>query len=273
MLGFGDSDLAHYFPINIVNEEYLTTLTFASFVIGSIPLLALILFSVRVAFNGGPINKTLSFGLLILWLCGVATGVFYVAKISAEFKESAEFSQISDLKPFKQYTLQIDRARFFTKEDSVRYHIDSQGYRGRTILEDLDNNFEKPRSLEFFIEKSEDGRVTLSQSFKARGKTFEVALSHAREIHYGFLQRGASLNFSSSMWFPKDINWRVQEVQLILKVPVGTELKIERDMGRHFNGFRYWGCDEQSKDNFSEWIMTVEGLKCKYEPEVREDEQ
>ncbi|MEJ2882793.1 PspC domain-containing protein [Pedobacter sp. GR22-6] len=273
MLGFWDSDLAHYFPVNIVNEEYLTALTFASFIIGSIPLLALILFSIRVAFNGAAINKTLSFGLLIVWLAGVVTGVFYVAKISTEFKAGAEFAQVTDLKPYKEYTVQLDRARFFTKEDSLRYRIDAKGNRGRKILQDLDDDFNMPSNHWFYIEKSEDGRTTLNQSFKARGKTFEVALKHAQDIQYGFLQEGAVLNFSSAMWFPREANWRGQEVELTLRVPVGTELKIEKGIGRYFNGFRHWGCDEDSKDNFTEWVMTVDGLKCKHEPKPEENEE
>ncbi len=265
MLGFRDADMVHYFPINIVNEEYLTTLTFAAFIVFSVPLLALILFSIRVAFNGRPANKTLTFGLLIVWLTGVVTGIYYIAKISSEFKEGAEFSQKSNLRPYGEYTLQIDRTRFFTREDSLRYRIDEKGYRGRTIMEDMDNDFEKPSSLRFNIEKSDDGQFTLNQSFKSRGKTFEVALKNAQQIHYGFLQQGAVLNFSPVLWFPKNANWRGQEVELTMKVPVGTALKIVRGFGRHLNGFAYWECGHEENSNFTEWVMTAEGLKCKHE--------
>lgn len=259
-------DMGQYFPFNVVNQEYLTTLTFSAFIIFSIPILSLILFSIRVAFNGRPVNKTLTFGLLIVWLAGMVTGVFYVAKISSEFKEGAEFSQVSVLKPSKTYTLQIDRKRFFTKEDSLRYRLDEKLYQGKTILDDMGDDFKEPVSLRFHIEKSEDGKMSLNQIFRSRGKTFELALKQAQQIHYGFLQQGALLNFSPVLWFPKYMNWRGQEVELTMKVPVGTELKIEKEFGRHFNGFNFWDCAEEENSRFTEWVMTDEGLKCKYEP-------
>ena len=266
-LGFWDSEMQHVFPVNIVNEEYLSAITIATFIIFSVPLLALILFSIRVAFNGRPINKTLSFGLLIVWLFGVMAGIFYVAKISSEFKEGAEFSQQSNLAPFKEYTLQIDRAKFFTKEDSVRYNIDPKNYRGRSILHSVDNDFGSMRNIRLNIEKSEDGKAVLLQNFKSRGRTFEDALKGAQQIHYGFLQQAAVLSFSPSVWFPKNVPFRSQEVELTLKLPVGTLLKINDGFGRYINGFRYWGCDHETTGNFNEWIMTETGLVCKYELE------
>ncbi|WP_316793425.1 PspC domain-containing protein [Pedobacter frigoris] len=271
-LGFWDSDMVHYFPVSMVNEEYLSSLTFATFITFSVPVLALVLFSIRVAFNGKPINKTLSFGLLIIWIVGVVTGIFYVAKISSEFKEGAEFSQVAPLQPFKEYTLQIDRTRFFTKEDSLQYSIDAQNYRGRAILEDLDNEFDKPRNIRLNIEKSEDGKTVLIQNFKSRGKTFEVALKSAQQIHYGFLQQGAVLNFSPVLWFPKNASWRGQEVELTIKLPVGTNVKISKEFGRYLTGYRYWDCDHDPNSGFTEWVMTDAGFKCKYEHEENDPE-
>lgn len=266
-LGFWDSDMQHVFPINVVNEEYLSVITLSTFVILGIPLLALILFSIRVAFNGKPINRTLSFGLLIIWLFGIMAGIFYVAKISSEFKEGAEFSQQSTLKPFKGYTLQIDRTKFFTKEDSIRYNIDPKNYSGRSILHDTDNTFGRVRNAKLNIEKSEDGKIVLLQNFKSRGRTFEDALRGAQQIHYGFLQQDSILSFSPAVWFPKHVPYRKQEVELTLKLPVGTSVKISDGFGRYMYDYRYWNCGHEHNGNLKEWIMTETGLVCKHELE------
>lgn len=270
-LGVWNSEVTHYFPVNIVNEAYLFTLTIAAFIILAIPLLALILFSIRVAFNSRPANKVLSYSLLIIWLGGVVTGIFYVAKISTEFKEGAEFTQVSTLKTYPVYSLNVNMARFFTKEDSLNYRIDADHYRGRKILNNLDNDFNTPRNITFRIEKSTDGRVTLSTNYKSRGKTFEVALKNAQNIHYDFLQEHAALSFSPVLHIPKTANWRGQEVELTLNVPVGTEVQLSYEFKRYLNAYGYWNCEHEEGAKYTSWIMTETGAKCKFEKVKKED--
>lgn len=264
-LGFWNADVYNYFPVNIVNAEYLVSLTLAAFVIFAIPLLALILFSVRVAFNSRPANKLLSYGLLLIWLGGVVTGFFYVAKISTEFKEGAEFAQVTTLKTYPVYSINVNMARFFTKEDSLNYRIDATSYKGRQILNNLDDDFNRPRSISFRIEKSVDGKVSLNTKFTSRGKTFETALKHAKNIRYEFSQEAANLSFSPVLHIPKMDNWRGQYVELILSIPVGTEVQINHRFSRYLNGMGYWDCDHKEGDEYTSWIMTDEGVKCKFE--------
>jgi len=67
-----------------------------------IPLIALILFSLRVLFNRKTTGKTTSFALLIIWLTGLGMAVFYGAKLGAEFKSEARYEQQA---PFKKIPL------------------------------------------------------------------------------------------------------------------------------------------------------------------------
>lgn len=264
-MGIWDADVANYFPFSIVNEEYFNPLAVSAFLVGGIPLIALILFSARVAFSNRDINKTLSFVLLIIWLCGMAPLIFYITKISSEFKEGAEFSQVNELKPFKGYILTVDRTRFFSREDSMRYSIDAENYRGRKILTDIDDEFKAPRNIRLWIEKSESSRVSLSQNFKSRGRNFETALKNAQNIHYDFLQSDSLINFNPMVQLSKNTRWRGQEVELALKVPVGTYLNISEELCRYLNGRNYWDCGHDGNQGFTEWIMTDDGLKCKHE--------
>lgn len=270
-LGFWNADVYNYFPISIVNQEYLVTLTIAAFIIMAIPLLALILFSIRVAFYARPANKVLSYGLLLIWLAGVVTGIFYVAKISTEFKEGAEFAQTTPLAAYPVYSLNVNTARFFTKEDSLNYRIDPARYKGRKILNNLDDNFNRPRNISFRMEKSLDGKASLSTNFKSRGQTFEAALKNAQNIHYDFLQEGAALNFSPVLHIPKINNWRGQQVEVTLSVPVGTEVQISDAFSNHLNSYGYWDCEDEPGVAYTTWVMTEAGPKCKFEKRKKED--
>ncbi|RZK78461.1 MAG: PspC domain-containing protein [Pedobacter sp.] len=272
LLGVLDSEVVHVFPFSIVNDEYFSVLTFGALLTCAIPLLALILFSVRVAFSNRPINKTFSFVLLILWLTGVGITIFHVAKISSEFKETAEFAQLSDIKPYEEYVLSIDRTRFFSKEDSLRYNIDQGNYKGRKILTNKYDDFEMPRNVRLEIVKSENGKVLMNQNFSAHGVTFEQALRNAQNIHYTFVQQDSLLAFSPSLQLKRSANWRNQEVEMTLKVPVGTKVKISKEFDRYLNGYRYWDCDHDRDSEFTEWVMTEDGIKCQHEVTSSDDE-
>lgn len=264
-VGIWDSEVTHMFPFSMVNEEYLNILTLGAFLTIAIPLLALLLFTVRVAFTNRPVNKTFSLVLLIFWLTGVGITIFHVAKISSEFKESAEFAQFSELKPYGEYTLQIDRTRFFTKEDSLQYHIDPSNYKGRKILSASYNDFDMPRSVALSIEKSDNGKISMSQNFSAKGLTFEEALKNAQNIHYSFVQQDSMLTFNPALHLKRNTNWRDQEVKMVLRVPVGTKLKINKEFSSYLRLYGYWDCDHEESNNYTELMMTADGVKCQHE--------
>ena len=266
LLGVWDSEVIHNFPFNVINEEYFSVATLGALLTTGIPVLALILFSVRVAFSNRPINKTFSFVLLIFWLTGLGISIYYTAKITSQFKENAEFAQTLDLKPYDGYTLVIERARFFTKEDSLQYHLDSGNYKGRKILTNRFDDYNMPRNVSLGIEKSEDGKITLSQNYSSQGFTFEDALKNAQNIlPYGFLQQDSLLTFSPVLQLKRAANWRNQEVAMVLKIPVGTKLNINREFSRYLSLYGYWDCEHEDSNEFTQLIMTTDGIKCQHE--------
>jgi phage shock protein PspC (stress-responsive transcriptional regulator) len=266
-LGFWDTEAYQYFPLSIINESYRSTLAFAAFIILFVPVLALVLFSIRVAFNKTAINKTLSFGLLIIWLAGVSVGVYYSAKISSEFKEHAELVQTTPILPFKTYVLDADQSRVFNKADSVDYELDKGGFQNRVIVDDSDDHpFRIPRNVHISIEKSETGKPMLMHNYEAQGRTFNIALKNAKNIDYKFTQRDSILTFSPRILLKDNANWRNQEVHLTLKVPVGTRLMLNDNIYNNLY-FHHYNCDadDNQRGAYKEWVMTEDGIKCKAE--------
>lgn len=272
LMGVSDSDVVNQFPFSIVNDEYFNALTIGAFLFAAIPLLALLLFSVRVAFSDRGVNKTLSFVLLIVWLVGVGITIFHVAKISSEFKENAEFAQTAMITPYQTFTLEIDRTRFFSKEDSVKYHIDPQNYKGKRILNTGYGDFDSQDNVRLSIEKSNDQTVSVHQNYSSQGKTFEEALKNAQNIHYRFVQQDSLLTFSPVLRLIHQAKWRHQEVRLTLKVPVGTTFFINSDINRYLNNYNIWDCHHEGNSDYVEMIMTADGLRCKHEREENKEE-
>ncbi|GAA4209159.1 PspC domain-containing protein [Pedobacter jeongneungensis] len=262
--GFWDASIYEYFPLSIVNESNRGIIVLGAFIVCFVPILALVLFSIRVAFNKQAINKTLSFALLIIWLAGVAVTGYQAAKISSEFKQHAELTQTVDLKSLPAYTINIDKSKYFSKEDSVAYHIDANN-RHQIVVDDFeDGPFVSLNHIRIDIDKSETGVTRLTQKYESQGKTFQSALQNAQNISYSYVVKDSELIFSPRFQLRKGTIWRNQEVRLTLEVPVGTKLILKEDTYRYINNYWTWDCKNSENDHndYTVWIMTEDGLKC-----------
>ncbi|WP_316799837.1 PspC domain-containing protein [Pedobacter frigidisoli] len=265
--GFLDSSIYEYFPFSIIDESNRGVILFSAFIVMFIPILALVLFSIRVAFNKQAINKTLSFALLIVWLAGVATACYHAARISSEFKQHAELTETVDLKITPTYVIDIDKSKYFSHEDSVSYHITS-GNRNQIVTDDFENGpFISPNNIRINIEKSETGTARLIKKYESQGKNFPTALQNAQNINYTYDLKDSLFVFNPRFELRKGTIWRNQEVTLIFEIPVGTKLILKEDAYRYINNYWAWSCNDHEDDhnNYSVWIMTEEGLKCKYD--------
>lgn len=264
--GIWDANAYDYFPFSIVNENFRNELLLAAFASLFVPVLALVLFSIRVAFNKMSINKTVSFALLIIWLIGVSTTVYYVARISSEFQEHAELVRTTELKAYPTYRLDVDRSMIFSKEDSLAYHIGKDDFGDRVVVDnDNDHPFRIPRNVHLEIVKSDNGKTSMVQTYESQGKTFSMALKNAQNIDYKYTQNDSLLVLSPRLQLKKESIWRNQELHITLKVPVGTHLLVNDNI--YMLHFYYFSCnaDEYKQGEYKEWIMTEEGLKCKNE--------
>ncbi|WP_316831397.1 PspC domain-containing protein [Pedobacter aquatilis] len=262
--GFWDASIYEYFPFSILNEGNRGVIVFSAFIVCFIPILALVLFSIRVAFSKQAINKTLSFALLIIWLAGVATAGYQAAKISSEFKQHAELTQTTDLKNLPTYIIDIDKSKYFTREDSIAYHI-NENQKNQIVVDDFeDGPFVSPNNVRININKSETGITRLTQKYESQGKTFTAALQNAQSISYNYVLNDATLTFNPRFQLRKGTIWRNQEVSLYLEVPVGTKIIIKENAYRYINNYWTWDCSGKENDNndYSVWLMTEDGLKC-----------
>jgi len=273
-LGFLDANTFEVWPLSVINEDFRDGMVLSAFVTTFIPVLVLVLFAVRVAFNKKAINKSLSFALLVVWLIGVAYSVYYTAKISSEFKEHAEMVKTDEIKPYKTYVIDIDESIAFSKTDSLALQIENNNSDGRVVYDDNDNHpFRVPKNVRVEILKSENDKTTITQNYESQGRTFPIALRNAQNINYKYTQKDSLLTLSARLELKQESIWRNQEVAITLKVPVGTHLLLNDNIYNYVH-FYYYSCDDpnEKNSNYREWVMTEEGLKCKAELDKPKEE-
>ncbi|MFN0255452.1 PspC domain-containing protein [Pedobacter ureilyticus] len=277
LLGFWDENTYQSFPLNVIDTSFRDGLVFHAFLTFFIPILALVLFALKVVNNRIEISKYVWFGLLIVWLVGAGTSGYYTAKILGEFKDEAELVQHTDLKQYQTYVIDVDKSMVFNKQDSIRYHLQDMDMGTRTVVENFDDGlFRNPRNVSFEIEKSLDGKASISATYEAQGRDFEAALKNAQNIEYKFAQKDSALVFNPALRLKQSGAWRGQRVHLVLRIPVGARVLINENSHRYWSFYQYYNCreDRRFEENpYRESIMTEEGLKCRYDLENPKEEE
>ena len=265
IMGFFDGHELDTFPFNIINPEYQSAIYFSAAILIIIPLIALILFALRVLFNRKITGKTTSFALLIIWITGLGMAVFYGAKLGSEFKSEARYEQQSLVKPFPTYHIKLNKQRFFSKDDSLNYNVTFNGRQGKVkIANDIGE-------IQLYVERSDDSTAFIIKDFSARGRDFESALRNAQKSGYEFIQADSIITLDKYLHFPPKQAYRDQEVKVTLKVPLNTRLIFDGEMNSIIRDINLRDClpEDSEWETPSTWIMTTTGLKCADESMAR----
>jgi hypothetical protein len=260
-LGYaGNTDVSTIFPINALAPALRPAIYVCAFLVVFIPLLSIILFIIRVLFNSRKLTRTIGFSLLMTWIFALAVGIFCIAKNATDFKEEARFSEATGLKtnPQNVYYLQMGEERTI-QEDFVG------GNRTKIItITGNDRDFDTPNSVNIDLHLIETGTPTLTKTYSARGKNFDMALNNARQIEYYYTQKDSLLVFDSHSALKEGSLWRNQEVKLKLNIPIGTVLYIQKQFASHFFQSQMYDCLDYDDDNedMIKVVATKEGFTC-----------
>lgn len=256
------------FPFNVIQNQYAGKVYIAAFIVALIPLLSIILLVIKGIFNTGHIGRSTGTFFLVIWLCSLALLIYYASRISAEFRESASFTETLNIKPTANntYYLKLNDIKYFSHEDSLRLDIKNH-FRNMIVTDDENNSYHnEPRSVTIRVEKGDVSHPVLEKSFSAKGRNYEDALSNARNTGYVFKQQDSVLKFDYSLRKRLDESWHDEEITLTLKVPLNSKVIIDQRLDNYLHDVNLYDCKElnkQDKATSSIFIMTDNGLQCK----------
>jgi phage shock protein PspC (stress-responsive transcriptional regulator) len=274
LLGFGQFAPFHDMPYGVLRHHHAEYIYTAGFVAIAVPIVSIILLTLKGIFNTGSISKSAGTTLLVIWLFAIAVFVYNVTRIAADFSSSASYSETINLKPVKNntYHLKLNDLKYFTAEDSARLNIKSLAPNMK-ITDDEENDFDHyHQRVNLSIEKSDIDQPVLEESYHARGRTYEAALTNSRNIKYIFTQQDSLIKFDERFYPKNDELWHDEEVSLTLKLPMNSKIIIDRELSRIAN-INVYECNELNKhdgNKLSEatFMMTDNGLQCKVDTMV-----
>ena len=269
LLGFGNFAPFHDLPYGLLRHHHAEYVYTAAFVVAVIPLISIILLTLRGIFNTGSVSRSTGTTILIIWLFAVGVFVYDITKIVSDFSSSASYSETINLKAGKNntYYLKLNDLKYFTPEDSARLNIKSLAPNMK-ITDDEDNDFEHfHRRIRLSIERSDIDQPVIIESYHARGRNYDDALTNSRNIKYIFTQQDSLLKFDERFYPKNDELWHDEDVFLTLKLPLNAKIVIDRDLERisdiSVNECNNTNKRDADKLNNATFIMTDNGLQCK----------
>lgn len=258
-------------PFNMVNYEFSNILYVFGFLVCAIPLIGLILFTIRVVFSKIVLGRSIGFILLIGWIASLSIVAFYASKIAADFKSTASFSQDAYVMPSQNqhYYLKINTVRLLTKEDSLTLGIQKNTFANRIVVNTNDENDSdiSPNNVSLFIEKSENAFPALVENFRSQGPNYQEALKNARLTSYNFTQEDSVIQFDRKLLPVKKALWRGQKIDLTLKIPLNAIVMVDESLNPILRDVDLYDCYNQADDKnwgkrVAKFKMTETGLVC-----------
>ena len=219
-----------------------------------LPVMAILLLILRLLFNRRIHNRWHA-GLWGFWSANLICFFVIASFLGRHFNQGATVTQQIDLDNINGDTLVID-----LKEDNYSDIVFRIGNAFKVSHDYLVCNL-----VQLNIQKADGDQFELISENQARGLNLGEANHLASSIGYTVQQAESKLLFPRNFLIPKGEKMRAQHIEMILKVPEGKFVKINRKANKILNNINlldYHVSPWRHRDEI--WRMEDKGLSCTY---------
>lgn len=220
-----------------------------------IPLFMLVYAGIKLIFG---LQRTRFVGITAfnIWIIALIITGYYGFKTFRSFSQSGvhEVKQTIEMPVSKQLRVEVTENEKFNRyyRYDEYFHIDDANM---IITNDADDFFYGIPRVEFVKSSSDQIEVILYS--RARGKSGYHAGLRAERTIYKYTVTDSLLAFDRFFKLPPMEVWREQQVDVVVKLPVGTKIYIAENMEPIINDFHH-SAYRLSGEN---WVMTNSGLE------------
>ena len=249
-----------------------------------VPVIAFVVWIIRRLIRTKSRNPYIGYTFGSLWTLGWIAAILLVASVSRDYKTKAGIEE-------KMTIVQPSNGKIFIKaapRSNVRY-FDGDWYgihwdRNESPFYALSEDSIVLRTVQLRIQKSEDSSFHISEIKFSRGANPEAAKNAASKIDFSINQLDSIVNLPRGFDISRSEKFRNQQVLLLIDVPVGKKIEIDRTIYEYsgFNldlgdGYNDWDWNDDWHNNYSwnsnvEYIMTNDGLKPTHQQEVKDED-
>ncbi|HKP32736.1 MAG TPA: PspC domain-containing protein [Chitinophagaceae bacterium] len=235
-----------------------------------IPIVAFLVWLIRRIIGVKTKNHYLGYIFGTLWVYGLVSLIILVGMVSRNFRSKASVkSDFTISQPVN------NKVYLKVTAESVKYYGDAWwGYEnGEWPFYSITEDSISMNTVRIQIVKSADSAYHVYQVKLSNGRNPSVAQNLASQIRFDIQQRDSMIFLPRGFTINKDQKFRNQQVLLVVEVPVGKKIEIDRNVSQYqwfdinFNRRRthvdwYYNLDNTYwYDEGVEYIMLQDGLR------------
>jgi phage shock protein PspC (stress-responsive transcriptional regulator) len=229
-----------------------------------VPVIGIITWIIRKVSKSKRNSTTLRLGFLGLWLIGIFSFIAMIVAVSRDFKAS-------NRKTEEEVTLTnpaINKLEVTSLIPSHKFY--EKNWLQEDFFDNLDGDTSYLKNIEIRIVQSPTDSFKVTTVKSARGRTKNDADTLAQTIQLNIAQQDSLLVMDKGIAITRKNKFRDQQVILTVYVPVGKQIKIDKNIGwgdnAHFSTDNWDDDDfdiETHNNNWDEgvdYIMQADGL-------------
>lgn len=238
-----------------------------------VPILMMLYGGVKLLFRIHYTNRWLNISAGIIWLIGFVIALFVGVTTGKDFGNGGKIKEQVQLQQHDTLYLTLNKNKELLSQFSIsdnEYEEEEDGRHSRIIRTHHDDYIiGKDGNKKFIIGYSSLNIVpSLTENFelfiikRARGEDKRSANERARVIEYKVVQKDSAISFDELFTVSAEEKFRVQEVQVILKVPRGKVINLDKSMMTFISDVENVTNTYDADMVGRRWVMTKEGLEC-----------
>ena len=249
----------NFADVLLIENSQLTMLSFGIFLFFGVPLISGMYKGIKYLLGIRTRIKGLKYLLISFWFLGLGLMIYNGGKIANEFTEVTSINTQMNIPTPSNKTLYLQSLQKQNTYGKYSGHV-SIGNWYFVSSSTQDSSFGSAR-LNIIKNNGDNFEIEVIQS--ANGNTNKDAKHTASKTNYTFTQKDSLLQFDRFFSIPNQTKWRNQKVNIIVKVPVGSNIFIDQSMEKLIHDIENISGTSDFKMLGKSWEMTEEGLRIK----------
>lgn len=250
----------------VLNQIFPTNFTLglaliSALIVVGVPFIMLAYFGARVLFNIRKSSRIVNSSALGLWIAGLVSCIIIGVSVAKDFSDKSTIRKQIEVQQPSNRILVLQSSNYKDNEKYYDRWDDEDEWNGDLRLS-LSENQLQSRDIKLDIVKSPSDSFVLEQISHSRGSSRKTAEDHATRISYTFSQSDSVITLQPFFTIDKNQKYRGQKMRLILKVPVGGKVFLDKSVSRLIYDIDNVE-DILDRDMVNRhWEMRKEGLTC-----------
>jgi len=249
-------------------DFYLAILGIVLFI--GVPVVVLIYVGVKILFKIKYYNRWVNLGAGVTWLIGLILVLYVSFKTVSDYSKTAKVRDNIPVTPYNTLYLKMKEIPINTQELNISDE-DEEGERNYRSNRRGDNDYiiGTNKGVKYLlghpqlnIIKSQTNEIQLVVVKEAKGGDKYTATERAKNISYNVFQSDSVLEFDNLFQVDNADKFRVQDITVILKLPVGKIVYLDKSLENLIYDIENVTNTYDGDMVNRRWIMTENGLKC-----------